>query len=202
MLKNKFEIGAREGVETMDEKIIKKLTDEKFVKKIIELKSRKEVKKVFESEGIEISDKEIDELGKGLYLIIKKTSELPKKDLEKISGGTLTLTEFTETNHGWEAPLAHHCFSAPGMYTNAFPTSESGGVLYNAKGVAVAGAVAGIIAAGVRCFSNSNKTSPVQPKQQQPFISNETLAVGAVVVATATSTYGLIKLIQRGWFSN
>ncbi len=168
----------------MNEKIIKKLTDKKFAKKIIELKSREEVKKIFESEGIEISDKEINELADSLYLIVKKTSELPSEDLAKISGGGIF--------DSWS-------FSRPATVMD---------VAY--KGVSQPGAVAaginsfGVVVGGFFNYlasRNKNITPQPTPPQSQPVVSNEALAIGAVVVAAAGSVYGLKKLVESGWFS-
>ncbi len=71
----------------MDKKIAEKLKDKSFVKKLIEFETFDEVKSLFKSEGLEISDDEIKEMGTALNKMVSKIQEVPADELENVSGG-------------------------------------------------------------------------------------------------------------------
>ncbi len=71
----------------MDEKIISKLEDKKFVEELLIQKNDDDVKKLFNSQGIEISDNEIDELGEVISEITKSMKSMSENELEGIAGG-------------------------------------------------------------------------------------------------------------------
>ena len=73
----------------MDEKIFEKLKDKEFAKKIIGIESEENVIKAFKEENIDISKKEVEELGSIVSDMISKFSEMPEDQLEKVSGGDL-----------------------------------------------------------------------------------------------------------------
>ncbi|MDR1627462.1 MAG: hypothetical protein LBR79_01650 [Oscillospiraceae bacterium] len=71
----------------MNDKIKEKLKNKDFLKKIIGLETKEEVKKAFSEEGLEISEKEVEEIGEYINACMDKLSKMPEDDLEKISGG-------------------------------------------------------------------------------------------------------------------
>ncbi|MDR1627811.1 MAG: hypothetical protein LBR79_03480 [Oscillospiraceae bacterium] len=75
----------------MNEKAKEKLKDKNFLKKIIGLKTKDEVMDAFSSEEVEISEKEIEEIGEYVNTIVGKLSEMPEDDLQKISGGVCAM---------------------------------------------------------------------------------------------------------------
>ncbi len=77
------------GGAKMNEKILEKLKDKEFAKKIIGIESEENVIKAFKEENIDISKKEVEELGNIVSDIISKFSEMPEDQLEKVSGGDL-----------------------------------------------------------------------------------------------------------------
>lgn len=73
----------------MDEKIFEKLKDKEFAKKIIGIESEENVIKAFKEENIDISKKEVEELGSIVSDMISKFSEMPEDQLGEVSGGGL-----------------------------------------------------------------------------------------------------------------
>ncbi len=71
----------------MNEKILEKLNDKEFAKKIIGIESEENVIKAFKEENIEVSEKEVKELGDIIYDIVSKLSTLPEDQLDEVSGG-------------------------------------------------------------------------------------------------------------------
>ncbi len=74
----------------MDKKIIEKLNNKEFVRKIINFETKEEVKKAFADEGVEVTEKDIDDLGEMIVNMVSKISEMPEEELDKVSGGDLT----------------------------------------------------------------------------------------------------------------
>ncbi|MDR1627812.1 MAG: hypothetical protein LBR79_03485 [Oscillospiraceae bacterium] len=77
----------------MNEKAKEKLKDKNFLKKIIGLKTKDEVINAFSSEEVEISEKEIEEIGEYVNTIVGKLNEMPEDDLQKISGGVCAMDQ-------------------------------------------------------------------------------------------------------------
>lgn len=73
----------------MDKKIIEKLNNKEFARKIINFETKEDVKKAFADEGVEVTEKDIDDLGEMIVNMISKISEMPEEELEKVSGGNL-----------------------------------------------------------------------------------------------------------------
>lgn len=73
----------------MNEKIFEKLKDKEFAKKIIGIESEENVIKAFKEENIDISKKEVEELGSIVSDMISKFSEMPEDQLGEVSGGGL-----------------------------------------------------------------------------------------------------------------
>ncbi|MDR1628183.1 MAG: hypothetical protein LBR79_05360 [Oscillospiraceae bacterium] len=78
----------------MNDKIKEKLKNKDFLKKIIGLETKEEAEEAFSEEGLEISEKEVEEIGEYINACIDKLSKMPKDDLEKISGGGITEDTF------------------------------------------------------------------------------------------------------------
>jgi hypothetical protein len=74
----------------MNDKIKEKLKDKDFLKKIIGLETKEEAEKAFSEEGLEISEKEVEEIGEYINACVDKLSKMPEDDLEEISGGNIT----------------------------------------------------------------------------------------------------------------
>jgi hypothetical protein len=81
----------------MNEKAKEKLKNKNFLKKIIGLKTKDEVMNAFSNEEVEISEKEIEEIGEYINTIVGKLNEMPEDDLQKISdGGKCAMEQLTE----------------------------------------------------------------------------------------------------------
>lgn len=165
----------------MDEKVVKKLTDRNFTKKIVGLDTKEEVKKAFKGEGIEISNKDIYDLGDQLSKIVKEVSKLPPEDLGKVSGGINLLWGLVNTT----------------------PTAMdlAGNALANPAVLAVGGGIIGGLLNMGAALINRRSAPPQQPPPPQPIVSNEALATGALVIAVVGGTYGAVKLVKSGWFN-
>ena len=79
----------------MNEKILEKLNNKEFAKKIIGIEAEEDVIKAFKEENIEVSEKEVKELGNIIYDMVSKLSTLPEDQLNKVSGGS-DLGDFVE----------------------------------------------------------------------------------------------------------
>ena len=181
----------------MNEKIIEKLTDQKFTNKLIGLKTKEEAKKVFKAEGIEITDKELDELGNQISLVVKEISKIPKEQLEKISGGLFGLgpkrLSFESLTFMDVDPLNSTnstAFSDSATFSNA---GSSGITPLVIGGVGAAAT----FATGAYLYLRKGKT-PI--KKTQPFVSKEALAGAAVAFAIVGGGYALSKLLKSSWF--
>ncbi len=58
-----------------------------FVERIMQMESKEEVKKAFESEGVKITDEQLNSLGKMFNEVIEKLSTLSEKELQSVTGG-------------------------------------------------------------------------------------------------------------------
>ncbi len=58
-----------------------------FVERIMQMESKEEVKKAFESEGVTITDEQLGLLGKMFNEIVEKLSTLKEDELQAIAGG-------------------------------------------------------------------------------------------------------------------
>ncbi len=63
------------------------MEDKKFVEKIVKMESKEEVKKAFESEGVKITDEQLNSLGKMFNEIAEKLSTLNEDELQAVAGG-------------------------------------------------------------------------------------------------------------------
>lgn len=74
----------------MRKEITDLLIKEEFMEKIINMETPTEVKEAFKKENIDITDKELKEVGGNIYFLINqisKSHELSNDEMEKISGG-------------------------------------------------------------------------------------------------------------------
>lgn len=74
----------------MKKEIFDKLQDTNFMEKLMCCVDINDVKEVFKSEKIEVSDDDIKELGKIIMMAVKKINSMKEEELEKISGGSVT----------------------------------------------------------------------------------------------------------------
>ncbi len=70
----------------MEKNFEKLMENKEFVEKITQMESKEEVKKAFESEGVTITDEQLDLLGKMFNEIAEKLSTLNEDELQAIAG--------------------------------------------------------------------------------------------------------------------
>ena len=83
----------------MRKEILEKLKDHSFLTKILGFRTKQEVIKAFEDENIQMSNEEVEELGKLIINMISKMSEMPEDELERVSGGQYIWNDLFDLHH-------------------------------------------------------------------------------------------------------
>ena len=80
----------------MNKEVVEKLKDKEFVGKIINMGTKEEVIKAFSDYNIEVSEKDLEEIGKIFNAVVSKISTLSDEELESASGGGGYLAKTTD----------------------------------------------------------------------------------------------------------
>lgn len=171
----------------MNKKIISKLENKEFVQKLLSFHSDNEVKELFDHFGIEISDKELDELAEIISEIMKSMKNMTESELEEIAGGGKIIFSdyFREAgkrqgiDQGGSPAKGFKMFDY-GVFDNRF--FKSLGMHYEPGTPDVKGT-----AMGNFLYNNSNE-----------------LALVSIAGAAAVLTLGATYLFEKGeqWFQN
>ena len=73
---------------TMKKEIIEKLKNRDVAQKIMKAENSNEILKILKSEGVEIAEKEAEEILQGRDCLKSKFGELDESELEKCAGGS------------------------------------------------------------------------------------------------------------------
>jgi hypothetical protein len=71
----------------MNEKLTELLKDEAVVEEFLKQETTEAAQKFLASKGVEISDEEIEQLGKAIAAAANKSEEMNDDELEKVAGG-------------------------------------------------------------------------------------------------------------------
>lgn len=83
----------------MRKEILEKLKDHRFLTKILGFRTKQEVIKAFEDENIQMSNEEVEELGKLIINMVSRMSEMPEEELQKVSGGQYVWYDLFDIYH-------------------------------------------------------------------------------------------------------
>ncbi len=83
----------------MRKEILEKLKDHRFLTKILGFRTKQEVIKAFEDENIQMSNEEVEELGKLIINMVSRMSEMPEEELQKVSGGQYVWNDLFDIYH-------------------------------------------------------------------------------------------------------
>lgn len=83
----------------MNREILEKLKDKQFLTQILGFRTKQEVIKAFADEDIEISQEEVEELGKLIINMVSRMSEMPEEELQKVSGGQYVWNDLFDIYH-------------------------------------------------------------------------------------------------------
>ena len=83
----------------MKKEILEKLKDKQFLTQILGFRTKQEVIKAFADEDIEISQEEVEELGKLIINMVSRMPEMPEEELQKVSGGQYVWNDLFDIYH-------------------------------------------------------------------------------------------------------
>lgn len=186
----------------MREKLVKLLENEDFINKILSIKTDEEVRNEFKSNGVELSDEELENIKKAYGKVMETLEKLDDDTLKELSGG--------RRKDGWRifgidlnAPLDIFRSRRQILANEAVDVViDNGQVIFDTVMSVGKTLIGGAVKLGSSVASQSNSRTPTEAAPS----SNEKMAGTVAAVVALSVGAGIVyknrRAIKRWWNSS